>query len=54
MRMVIPSHNITWEGKFNAVDLTGQPIAGLIGRDLLQHGMLLYLGNSNQFVFSLL
>ncbi len=54
MRITTPNGIITWEGKFNSVILTRQNISGLIGRDLLQHGNFLYLGNSSQFVLSLL
>jgi predicted aspartyl protease len=32
--------------------LQGQNIHGLIGRDLLQHGVLVYLGTENQFTLS--
>ncbi len=32
--------------------LNGQNIQGLIGRDLLQHGVLVYLGTENQFTLS--
>ena len=32
--------------------LQGQNIQGLIGRDLLQHGILVYLGQENQFTLS--
>ena len=33
--------------------LQGQPtIRGLIGRDLLKHGVLVYLGSENQFTLS--
>ena len=32
--------------------LQGQNINGLIGRDLLRHGLLVYLGTENQFTLS--
>ena len=54
MRMVIPSTNITYEGLFTALPLDGQNISSLIGRDLLAFGILLYIGNANQFTLSLL
>ena len=54
MRMVIPSTNITYEGLFTALPLDGQNISSLIGRDLLAFGMLIYIGNANQFTLSLL
>ncbi len=54
MRMIIPSTNITYEGLFTALPLDGQSISSLIGRDLLAFGMLIYIGNANQFTLSLL
>ena len=54
MRMIIPSTNITYEGLFTALPLDGQNISSLIGRDLLAFGLLIYIGNSNQFTLSLL
>ena len=54
MRMLIPSTNITYEGLFTALPLDGQTISSLIGRDLLAFGLLLYIGNANQFTLSLL
>lgn len=54
MRMAIPSHNLIYEGIFTAVSLEGQSIECLIGRDVLAHGILIYIGYANQFTFSLL
>ncbi|MGI0141442.1 MAG: hypothetical protein ACREBF_02200 [Candidatus Micrarchaeales archaeon] len=54
MRMIIPSTNITYEGLFTALPLDGQNISSLIGRDLLAFGLLIYIGNANQFTLSLL
>ncbi|MBU0760927.1 MAG: hypothetical protein KJ600_05225 [Nanoarchaeota archaeon] len=54
MRMAIPSHNLTYHGVFIASPLQGQEIDCLIGRDLLKDGILIYLGNANQFTLSLL
>lgn len=54
LRMMIPSHNLTYEGTFIAVALEGQGINCLIGRDLLANGILIYIGYANQFTFSLL
>ena len=53
MRMVIPTHGITYQGPFIAASLDGQEIAGLIGRDLLKHGILIYIGYKNQFTLSM-
>lgn len=54
MRMSIPSHNVFYQGTFISVPLEGQNIDCLIGRDLLQHGILIYIGQMNQFTLSLL
>lgn len=55
MRMAIPFHNnLVYEGVFTAVPLEGQGIDCLIGRDVLAHGILIYIGYANQFTFSLL
>ncbi|HLC58418.1 MAG TPA: retropepsin-like aspartic protease [Candidatus Nanoarchaeia archaeon] len=54
MRMHIPIQGITYEGVFIATPLEGQNIGCLIGRDLLQKGILIYIGYMNQFTFSLL
>ncbi len=54
MRMTIPSHSLTYQGVFIASPLQGQEINCLIGRDLLSHGILIYIGNSNLFTLSLL
>jgi hypothetical protein len=32
--------------------LGGQPVQCLIGRDILQHGVLVYIGYANQFTLS--
>ena len=54
MRMVMPTHNLTYEGVFIGAPLEGQEINCLIGRDLLKDGILIYIGYMNQFTFSLL
>ena len=55
MRMIIPTHNnLSYEGVFIAAPLQGQNIECLMGRDLLANGILIYLGNANQFTPSLL
>jgi len=54
MRMVIPSHQILVELPFIATPLDGQEISGLIGRDVLKNGILIYIGYANQFTLSLL
>lgn len=53
MRMVIPTYGLTYQGPFIATPLDGQDIQGLIGRDLLKHGILIYIGYMNQFTLSL-
>ncbi len=53
MRMLIPTHGITYQGPFIGAPLDGQDISGLIGRDLLKHGILIYIGYMNQFTLSL-
>ena len=54
MRMHIPTHQLTYEGIFIGAPLDGQNISCLIGRDILKDGMLIYIGVSNLFTFSLL
>jgi len=54
MRMIIPAHNLTYDGLFTAAPLAGQNITSLIGRDLLGQGLLIYIGYANQFTLSLL
>ncbi|MBU3906647.1 MAG: retroviral-like aspartic protease family protein [Nanoarchaeota archaeon] len=54
MRMVIPSHNLIYEGPFIAASLDGQNISSLIGRDVLKDSILIYIGNKNQFTLSIL
>lgn len=54
MRMVIPAQNVTYEGIFISAPLDGQEIEGLIGRDVLKNGILIYIGYANQFTLSLL
>ena len=54
MRMVIPSHGLIYEGPLIGAPLEGQNICCLIGRDVLQSGILIYIGYNNQFTLSLL
>jgi hypothetical protein len=54
MRMLIPAQKITYDGIFTAAPLAGQNISSLIGRDLLAHGILIYIGYAKQFTLSLL
>lgn len=54
MRMLIPSHSLIYEGPFIGAPLDGQDICCLIGRDVLQSGILIYIGYNNQFTLSLL
>ena len=53
MRIVIPAYGLTYQGPFIGAPLDGQEISGLIGRDLLKHGILIYIGYMNQFTLSL-
>jgi len=54
MRMLIPSHGLIYEGPFIGASLDGQDICCLIGRDVLQSRILIYIGYNNQFTLSLL
>ena len=54
MRMIIPSHDLAYEGTFIAEPLEGQPISCLIGRDVLKESILIYIGSENQFTLSIL
>lgn len=54
MKMLIPSHGLTYEGPFIAAPLDGQDIGCLIGRDVLKSGILIYIGYMNQFTLSIL
>ena len=51
MRMVLPN-NITWENPVVAMPLQMQPIDCLIGRDLLAHAVLVYVGQEDLFTLS--
>ncbi len=52
LRIAIPSHNLIYEGQVTSAPLEGQNIDCLIGRDLLSHGIFIYLGKVNQFTLS--
>ena len=54
LRMAIPTHNLTYQGVFISVPLKGQEIDCLIGRDILADSIFIYIGNNNQFSWSLL
>lgn len=54
LRMAIPAHQLVYEGPFTAVPLQGQNIECLVGRDVLKHGILIYIGYANMITFSLL
>src|SRR3989344_882470 len=54
MRMIIPSNKVVYEGAFISAPLDGQDVSGLIGRDVLKNGILIYIGYANQFTLSLL
>ncbi|MEK6915564.1 MAG: hypothetical protein AABW89_03425 [Nanoarchaeota archaeon] len=53
MRMLIPAHGLTYQGPFIGAPLDGQEISGLVGRDLLKHSILIYIGYMNQFTLSI-
>ena len=54
MRMLIPTHNIIYEGMFTAVPgLIIQNIQCLIGRDLLSFSEFTYRGKQRQFTLTL-
>jgi len=54
IRMVIPSHQITYQGVFIAAPMETGDVNCLIGRDVLKSGILIYIGYTNQFTLSLL
>jgi len=54
MRMLIPSQGLVYQGPFISSSLGEQEIGGLIGRDVLKDGILIYIGYANEFTFSLL
>ncbi len=54
LRMILPGHGLMYDGVFTAAPLEGQNIQCLIGRDMLKDGILIYIGNTNLFTFSLL
>ena len=49
-----PHQELYFEGLFTAMPLEGQNISCLIGRDILQKGILIYIGYADQFTLSLL
>jgi len=51
VRLLLPENLVAGVVAIEA-PLVGQNIQGLIGRDLLQHGVLIYLGKENQFTLS--
>ena len=54
MRMLIPAHNIIYEGIFTAVSgLIVQNIQCLIGRDLLSFSEFIYHGKQKSFTLTL-
>jgi len=52
IRLIFPN-NIVAEGIVIEAPLQGQSIQCLIGRDILAHGVLVYIGYMNQFTFSM-
>ncbi len=53
MRMIMPSHQLVYQGVFTAAPLDGQKINCLIGRDMLADSILIYIGYANQFTLTL-
>ncbi len=51
VRLMFPN-NVLWEGTALEAALEGQNIQCLIGRDVLAHGVLVYIGYTNQFSLS--
>jgi|SwirhirootsSR3_FD_contig_31_3936799_length_780_multi_5_in_0_out_0_2 hypothetical protein len=51
IRLILPN-NVTFEGVFLEAPLQGQHIQCLIGRDVLAHAVLVYIGYSNLFSLS--
>lgn len=51
--VIIFPNNVITEGPVVAAPLKGQNIQGLIGRDILSHGVLIYNGYMKQFTFSI-
>ena len=53
MRVLLPAHNLIYNGVFTAAPLKGQNISCLIGRDMLKDGIFIYIGYDNSFTLSL-
>ncbi len=51
VRFIFPN-NVVVEGTVIEAPLKGQHIQGLIGRDVLQHAVLVYVGYAGQFTLS--
>ena len=51
VRFIFPN-NVMAEGTAIEAPLKGQHIQGLVGRDVLQHGVLVYIGYAGQFTLS--
>lgn len=51
VRLVLPNRVVV-EVKAIAAEMPGQPIQCLIGRDVLAHGVLIYIGYVNSFTLS--
>jgi|ERR1700722_5623129 len=51
VRFVFPN-NVVVEGTVIEAPLKGQHIQGLVGRDVLQHAVLVYIGYAGQFTLS--
>jgi predicted aspartyl protease len=52
VRLIMPRHNVVVETIAIGAPLRGQHIQCLIGRDVLQHGVLVYIGYTNTFTLS--
>ncbi len=52
IRIFFPALKLTWEKVVVAASLEGQKIEGLIGRDFLQHCVMVYIGPSGTWSLS--
>jgi hypothetical protein len=51
VQMILPNQ-VVFDAKVIEAPLQGQHIQCLIGRDVLAHGVLIYIGYANQFSLS--
>ena len=53
LRAILPRHGLAYEGAFISAPLRGQNIQCVIGRDILSHGILIYIGYAGEFTLAL-